>query len=292
MSTNLPPSDALWSQLAHDFSRRITHRYSTSFSLGIRLFHRSIRLAIYDLYGFVRLADEVVDSFSAIDQSAALRRFRTDYRLARQNGFSLNPVLHAFVQTGRRYDFDPAAVEAFLDSMAMDLHPRRYNQASYQRYIHGSAAVVGLLCLAIFCGGRTTAYQRLSPAAQSLGRAYQVVNFLRDVGSDTRQLHRAYFPGMAEAGFSDAIKRQAEAEATQWLAAAEAILPELPRNCRLGVRLSVVYYRRLLRKIKRRSAAALLERRVRLSNPVKLLIMAWVLLAAIPRREWPTARQA
>lgn len=264
----------LYDQASLAASKEITRRYSTSFSLGIRLFDAELRDPIYAIYGFVRLADEIVDGFKDIDAAHELNRFRAAYTEALSDGYSFNPVLHAFIQTSQHYAIDPKLAEAFLDSMAMDTTPRRYDKKSYERYIYGSAEAVGLMCLAVFCGGNAEMYERLSPGARALGSAFQKVNFLRDVGEDQRRLGRTYFPGV-DGALTDADKRRIEVDIRAEFEQARVAVAQLPRSSRRGVSLALNSYVRLLTQIERMDAATLQAQRPRVAN--------WRKAALLPR---------
>ena len=182
--------------VSHECSRITTQRYSTSFSSAIKLLHRDIQGPIYDIYGFVRFADEIVDTFHDFDKETLLANFKKDAYDAIEQGISLNPILQSFQITVNRYNIDLALVEAFFRSMEFDLNKANYDALGYAEYIYGSAEVVGLMCLYVFCDGNQIEYEKLKPAAQSLGAAFQKVNFLRDVKADYQQLNRVYFPGV------------------------------------------------------------------------------------------------
>ena len=188
----------------------ITNRYSTSFSLGIRVFDKKFRGPIYAIYGFVRFADEIVDTFHGYDKKQLLDRFRQDTWTAIDEKISLNPVLHAFQQTVHQYNIERPLIEAFLDSMEMDLYKQDYEKNLYEKYIYGSAEVVGLMCLRVFVEGDSEKYDHLKASAQSLGAAFQKVNFLRDMKSDFKERGRVYFPGVDFTAFTDNDKKTIE----------------------------------------------------------------------------------
>ena len=200
----------LYNKVCQECSTLITKRYSTSFSLGIRLFSRELRKPIYAIYGFVRAADEIVDTFHQHDKKTLLQEFRADTNKAIERGISLNPVLHAFQQVVNDYNIEKELIDAFLDSMEMDLEDRRYDRALYEIYIYGSAEVVGLMCLKVFVEGDDNKYEALKPTAMSLGSAFQKVNFLRDLKADTEGLGRMYFPGVNFVSFSKEDKNRIE----------------------------------------------------------------------------------
>ena len=228
-----------------------TNRYSTSFSLGIKLFDQKLRMPIYSIYGFVRFADEIVDTFHGHDKAALLAKFRSDTYQALEDKISLNPILQSFQQVVNRYNIETDLIDAFLDSMAMDLDDYTYTTDMYQKYIYGSAEVVGLMCLRIFCDGKEEQYQSLKASACSLGAAFQKVNFLRDIKSDFEERGRVYFPGVEYHTFSDSDKLAIEADIKKDFDDAYQGIIKLPTGARLGVMLAYVYYTKLFAKIKK-----------------------------------------
>ncbi|RZJ87031.1 MAG: phytoene/squalene synthase family protein, partial [Chryseobacterium sp.] len=197
-------SKAIYNKLSEAASKKTTQLYSTSFSLGIKFINLSLRQPIYNIYGFVRLADEIVDSFEGFDQSALLYEFRNDCFKAIERKISSNPILNAFQKTVNEYNIDHELIDCFLRSMEMDLSPIDFNTRQYDQYILGSAEVVGLMCLRIFTNGNNNRYEQLKPTAMQLGSAFQKVNFLRDLNADYLQLSRSYFPSVNPAQFSQA----------------------------------------------------------------------------------------
>ncbi|TNE56950.1 MAG: phytoene/squalene synthase family protein [Bacteroidetes bacterium] len=254
-------------------SRLITRRYSTSFSLGIRLFHRRFRPPIYAIYGFVRFADEIVDTFHQYPKKELLDRFREDTDRAIREGISLNPVLHAFQQVVRQYGIERELIDAFLNSMAMDLDRNNYNASAYDTYIYGSAEVVGLMCLRVFCEGDEARYQALKAPARRLGAAFQKINFLRDIKSDHDDRGRVYFPGVDFRYFDDAAKREIEADIQADFSAALEGIRRLPDGTRLGVYLAYKYYTQLFAKIKGAPAKRIAEERFRVSDKHKVYLL-------------------
>ena len=254
-------------------SKLITSRYSTSFTLGIRTLDKGLHLPVYAVYGFVRWADEIVDTFHGHDKDALLTDFRRQTFAALETGLSLNPVLHAFQAVVREYGIDYEFIEAFLRSMALDLEDQNYKPELYKEYIYGSAEVVGLMCLRIFCRGDAALFARLREPACRLGAAFQKVNFLRDIRSDYEERGRVYFPGVEYARFDDAAKREIEADIEADFAAAYQGIVQLPRPARLGVYLAYVYYLKLFFKIKNLSASHILRERVRVPGNTKLLLL-------------------
>ncbi|RIV17697.1 phytoene/squalene synthase family protein [Fibrisoma montanum] len=254
-------------------SRLITQAYSTSFSIGVRLLNSQYRGAIYAIYGYVRLADELVDTFHQFDKAELFRQLSQETAQALQDGLSLNPVIHAFVQAVRRYRIDPALLDAFLNSMEMDLTVQTYQVSQYQQYVYGSAEVVGLMCLRVFCDGDDTLYFQLREPARRLGAAFQKVNFLRDIASDLHDRGRLYFPGVDFIQFKAADKQRIEAEITQDFAAALPGIVRLPRGVRLGVYVAYRYYLDLFAQLRRHAPTAILTQRVRVSNQRKVWIL-------------------
>ena len=261
---------SLYTQTCVECSALITKRYSTSFSLGIYMLDKSVRMDIYAIYGFVRLADEIVDTWQDHNPAEELARLKDETYRAIDTGVSFNPVLHAFQDTVRRHSIDKAYIEAFLYSMELDLNPVEYTRSLYEKYIYGSAEVVGLMCLKVFCSSDPELFGRLVKPARKLGSAFQKVNFLRDIKSDLEDRDRVYFPGIDVRTFSDKQKAEIESEIEAEFAEAQLGIDQLPANCRRGVQLALTYYRGLLRKIKNSKPEILLQKRVRISNLQKL----------------------
>ncbi|WP_128543294.1 phytoene/squalene synthase family protein [Larkinella soli] len=272
-------SIALFHRTAGACGRIITRAYSTSFSIGVRLLAARFRPAIYAIYGYVRFADEIVDTFHEYDKAELLERFRADTNLAREQGISLNPVIHAFTRVMRHYRIGTDLLDAFLDSMAMDLTNSTYQTGEYRTYVYGSAEVVGLMCLRVFCEGDEVLYGRLQEPARRLGAAFQKVNFLRDLASDFGERGRLYFPGVDFERFSEADKRQIEAEIAADFKAALAGIRALPKGARLGVYVAYRYYLDLFRQLCRVPPRTLFTRRIRVSDRRKL----WLLLRSSVR---------
>jgi phytoene/squalene synthetase len=251
----------------------ITKRYSTSFSLGIRLFHKRFRAPICGIYGFVRFADEIVDTFHDYPKSTLLQRFREDTKLAIEEGISLNPVLHSFQKVVHEYAIEWPLIDAFLKSMEMDLDNATYNESSYEEYIYGSAEVVGLMCLRVFCEKDDAAFQRLKEPARSLGSAFQKVNFLRDIKSDFEERGRVYFPGVDFRRFTQQDKTAIEQDIKADFDAALDGIRQLPKSSRLGVYLAYKYYTQLFAKIKKAPAQRIAQERFRVSDKRKIYLL-------------------
>jgi len=254
-------------------SQLITKRYSTSFSMGIRVFDEHLRPPIYAIYGFVRFADEIVDTFHDYPKAQLLDRFRQDTYDAIEQGISLNPVLQAFQETVHRYGIERELIDAFLRSMEMDLHHHTYEDSLYQEYIYGSAEVVGLMCLRVFCDGDTDLYDRLKSPARSLGAAFQKINFLRDMRSDFDERGRVYFPGVDFTAFTPEDKLMIEADIKKDFDDALKGIVELPRGARFGVYLAYVYYINLFKKIKRAPATRVTKERIRVNDGRKIYLL-------------------
>lgn len=250
-----------------------TRHYSTSFSLGIQFLSKELRPPIYAIYGFVRLADEIVDSFHNYNKAALLTEFKNDCYRAIERGISLNPVLNAFQQVVNQYSIKHELIEQFLKSMQMDLDQQSHTPETYDEYILGSAQVVGLMCLQVFTNGDAAEYERLKLPAMKLGSAFQKVNFLRDVKADYQDLNRTYFPKVNLSAFSDTDKRLIEQQIREEFHDALQGIKQLPVGCRKGVYLAYVYYNRLFYKITRVTAQRVMTRRIRVSNPHKFVLM-------------------
>ncbi len=269
----------LYKQFCENAGIQLTRMYSTSFSLGIRMFAPKYRQPICAIYGFVRLADEIVDSFLYHDKTKLFEEFRQDTHQAIERRISLNPILHSFQETVHRYSIPLDLIDAFLDSMEMDLNLSRCDRAEYDRYIYGSAEVVGLMCLKIFVEGNDERYQHLVPFAQKLGSAFQKINFLRDIQSDAEERGRVYFPGLDLPNFTEEKKTEIVFEIEKELQDSLAGIYQLPAGVRLGVFLAYIYFRTLLEKMKAADSGDILKRRFRISNFKKclLLIQSWLL---------------
>ena len=264
----------LFHDLSQQCSKETTQRYSTSFSSAIKLLHHDLRGPIFNIYGFVRFADEIVDTFHQYNKAELLIEFKRDTYLAIERGISLNPILHSFQLTVNKFGISNELIEAFFVSMEMDLDKTSYNSQGYKQYIYGSAEVVGLMCLYVFCEGDQSRYDELKPGAQSLGAAFQKVNFLRDVKADYEQLSRTYFPEVDFNNFTSSMKKQIEEDiAIDFTAAYDAIL-NLPVKARFGVYVAYKYYLSLFKKIKKSNPSNILEQRIRIPNYGKAFIVA------------------
>ena len=259
----------IFDQLSYDISKKTTLRYSTSFSLGIRFLANELRKPIYNIYGFVRFADEIVDSFHGYDKEKLLFQFKKDTHQAIDDGISLNPILNSFQETVNKYQIPLELVDTFLKSMEMDLDNYVHDQNSYEEYILGSAEVVGLMCLKVFVKGDESDYQRLKPQAMKLGSAFQKINFLRDLQADYKVLGRTYFPGVDLREFNNVVKKQIEADIEADFAEGYKGILQLPKNARFGTYMAYIYYYKLFKKIKDTPAEIILNERVRIPDNKK-----------------------
>lgn len=263
-----------YNKTSYAISKVITKSYSTSFSLGIAAFSPQYRDAIYGIYGFVRIADEIVDTFNEFDQKNLMKNFRDETEEALKTGISTNPVLQAFIHTVKEYKIDYHYIDAFLNSMEMDLTNSYYEPQQYKDYIYGSAEVVGLMCLQIFAGSDNKLFNQLIEPARSLGSAFQKVNFLRDIKSDMEERERIYLPGVNHAiKIDDASKQNLEKEIELEFKNALIGIKKLPAGVKLGVYSAYLYYLGLFKKIKRLKIKELMNQRVRVSNTTKLALL-------------------
>lgn len=263
----------LYASVARHISRVIIFSYSTSFSSSMRLFSRQIQPHIASVYGLVRIADEVVDTYRGSSAKKILQELEHDVYRAIKRGYSVNPVVHAFALTAREFGISKSLIHPFFVSMMMDLQPpASYTQKQYTTYIYGSAEVIGLMCLKIFVNGDTKQYVALKKGAQSLGSAYQKVNFIRDIAADATELGRVYFPGVTFATFTDETRDAIIHDIAREFDDAADALRCLPGTSRRAVWLSVLYYRALLKRIARTPADALKQRRVRVNNVHKAVL--------------------
>jgi len=264
----------LYRDLSYKISKLVTASYSTSFLIAVNRLKPALRNAVYSIYGFVRLADEIVDTFNCYDKKTLLEKFENDYYDAMQQGISLNPVLYSFCETVRHYKIPDELIRAFLKSMKYDLSVINYNSADEtNEYIYGSAEVVGLMCLKIFTENDEKLYSDLLVPAKRLGAALQRVNFLRDLKNDTQVLKRCYFHDMINQKFDETIKRKIINDIDDDFNSSYPGIKKLPSDSKLGVIIAYYYFRRLLDKIKRTPAEKLLEARIRVPDIVKLFLL-------------------
>jgi phytoene/squalene synthetase len=271
----------LFHQVSHECSRTVTLRYSTSFSSAIQLLHSDLRTPIYNIYGFVRFADEIVDTFHEHDKSLLLEQFKRETFDAIDRGISLNPILNSFQETVNAYGIGHDLIHAFFRSMESDLTQFRYDRQDYEQYIYGSAEVVGLMCLYVFCEGSEAQFQKLKSPARSLGAAFQKVNFLRDVKADFMGLSRIYFPGCDFHNFNESDKKSIEDDIEKDFRDAYAGIVQLPLKARFGVYVAYKYYYSLFNKIKSTRSQHIMQKRIRIPNYHKAYI---VLRAGVKNR--------
>lgn len=264
----------LFHELSLECSKITTEKYSTSFSTAIKLLHSNLRIPVFNIYGFVRFADEIVDSFHGFDKASLLAEFKIETYKAIERKISLNPILNSFQITVNQYKISLDLVESFFRSMEMDLDKSVYDDAGYKEYIYGSAEVVGLMCLFVFCEGDKNSYHQLKPYAQSLGSAFQKVNFLRDVKADYQLLSRTYFPGVDFTNFTNAEKEKIESDIAADFAHAYQGILKLPVKAKFGVYVAYKYYLTLFKKIKKTAPVNILEQRIRIPNYGKVYIVA------------------
>ena len=263
---------ALFDETSFKTSRLTTELYSTSFSLGTKFLADDIRDAIYGIYGFVRFADEIVDTFHDYDKPYLLEKFRNDTYEAIEQKISLNPILNSFQHVVHKYNIERQLIDTFLESMAMDLKKFEYNQKGYEQYILGSAEVVGLMCLRVFVYGDDEKYKELEYSAMKLGSAFQKINFLRDLKADFKGMGRSYFPGVDLSNFGDSEKKKIEKEIMMDFAEGYAGILRLPKSSRFGVYLAYLYFFQLLKKIQRTDAQKILTKRIRIADPRKYVL--------------------
>lgn len=263
----------LYDQTTFECSKLITQRYSTSFTLGIKTLNKKFHYPIYSVYGFVRYADEIVDTFHDFNKKELLDNFRQDTYKAIADGVSLNPVLHSFQAVVNKYHIEQELIDSFLHSMKLDLTEQDYTKDGYDEYIYGSAEVVGLMCLRVFCEGDKALYDSLLPPAKKLGSAFQKVNFIRDIKSDYEERGRVYFPGVDFNEFSKSAKEKIEADIQQDFDDALEGIMRLPAGAKMGVYLAYRYYLKLFRKIKNCPASRIKEERIRIPDARKMGIL-------------------
>ena len=260
----------LFDETCFECSKLITTKYSTSFSMGINAFDKRFRYPVYAIYGFVRYADEIVDTFYDHDQRELIDEFKVETFKAIDRGISTNPVLQSFQQVVNQYNIEKELIEAFLVSMKMDLDKTAYDDAGYKTYIYGSAEVIGLMCLRIFCDNDNILYDQLVPKAMSLGSAFQKINFLRDIKSDFEDRGRTYFPEVDFTNFTEDDKRLIEVDIKKDFDDALVGIKLLPKGSRLGVYVAYIYYLQLFKKISATSACTIMQKRIRVSDTHKM----------------------
>jgi 15-cis-phytoene synthase len=262
----------LYNETCFECSKLITTKYSTSFSQGIKAFDKRFRYPIYAIYGLVRYADEIVDTFEGYDQHQLIDDFKSQAFRAISQKVSLNPILQSFQLVVNQYHIDEKLIQSFFKSMEMDLECKVYNNDDYKTYIYGSAEVIGLMCLRVFCENDEELYWKLLPAARSLGSGLQKINFLRDIKSDYQERGRVYFPGVDFANFTDEVKKKIENDIEKDLNNGLAGIKQLPKEVRLGVYLAYTYYQQLLKKISKTPVSVILQKRVRITDTRKRVL--------------------
>ncbi|MCK0180245.1 phytoene/squalene synthase family protein [Flavobacteriaceae bacterium S0862] len=265
---------AIFDNVSYDCSKTVTKTYSTSFSLATKMLSKSIRQDIYNIYGFVRFADEIVDSFHDFDKKGLFQKFEQDLEHALKNRISLNPILNAFQHTFHHYNIDKSLVNSFMNSMRMDLHKSKYlTEEEYKAYIYGSADVVGLMCLKVFVNGDEDRYNELKDTAMSLGSAFQKVNFLRDLKADHDDLNRTYFPNTDLTKLDETSKLYIIKDIENDFAEGLEGIKKLPMEAKFGVFMAYRYYRQLLKKLKRTPALEIKNARIRVPNYKKIELL-------------------
>lgn len=265
--------EKLFNQISFETSKMVTRQYSTSFSIGVRCLDKSIRDAIYSIYGFVRFADEIVDTFHKYDKEFLLDNYERSYYEALEHGISLNPILNSFQKTVKEYAIDDKLVQAFLKSMRSDLKKKKFDDQEISEYIYGSAEVVGLMCLKVFVKGNQKHYDELKPYAMRLGAAFQKVNFLRDLQHDTEELSRTYFPILKHHPLNDGTKGAILDDIYKDYEQAIIGINKLPRESRLGVYTAYLYYLKLTGMIEKTSPDQLMKKRISVPNHKKLFLL-------------------
>jgi len=263
----------LYNHTSLNISKLVTRAYSTSFSIAVSFLEPEIKSGIYSIYGFVRFADEIVDTFDSFDKKQLLEKFENDYYEGLNSGISLNPILHSFQNVVRTYKIPDDLIQSFLKSMKADLYKNDYDQTEINEYIYGSAEVVGLMCLKVFTKGDENLYAALKFPAMKLGSAFQKVNFLRDLKNDIESLDRRYFVGLDKCTFNDAVKNDIIKDIENDFASSYAGIKQLPNNSQLAVLIAYYYYGRLLKKIKQTPAKKLITTRIRVANSKKFILL-------------------
>jgi phytoene synthase len=265
---------AIFDNVSYDCSKTVTKTYSTSFSLATKMLSKSIRQDIYNIYGFVRFADEIVDSFHDFDKKILFEKFEVDLEHALNNKISLNPILNAFQHTFHNYNIDKSLVDSFMNSMRLDLHKSTYlTEKEYKAYIYGSADVVGLMCLKVFVKGDADKYNELKDTAMSLGSAFQKVNFLRDLKADHDDLNRTYFPNTDLTNLNEESKQYIIDDIENDFAKGLEGIKKLPMEAKFGVFMAYRYYRQLLKKLKHTPALDIKSSRIRVPNYKKIELL-------------------
>ncbi len=266
---------SIFDKVSADCSKNVTNSYSTSFSLATKMLSKSIRQDIYNIYGFVRFADEIVDTFHDYNKKELLERFIDELNYSLRNKISSNPILNSFQNTVNKYNIDYELINSFLKSMKMDLKKMKYNsEKEFKEYIYGSADVVGLMCLKVFLDGNEKYYQKLKPSAMALGSAFQKVNFLRDLNADFHELNRTYFPNLDFKNFNDDSKKLILNDIENDFRNALIGIQKLPNNSKFGVYAAYKYYKRLLNKLKKTSFIRIKNERIRVPNYQKVDVLA------------------
>jgi 15-cis-phytoene synthase len=263
----------LYNATALECSKIITQHYSTSFTMGIKTLAKKFHLPVYAIYGFVRYADEIVDTFHDFDKKDLLERFRQDTYKAIKEKISLNPVLHSFQLVVNKYQIEQELIDSFLHSMEMDLYNHEYTSKTYEEYIYGSAEVVGLMCLRVFCEGNKEFYESLKAPAKSLGAAFQKINFLRDIKSDFQERGRTYFPQVDFTKFDEKTKKDIEIDIKKDFEDAYKGIKKLPKGSKLGVYLAYIYYIALFKKIQKLPATIVMQERIRVPDSQKMSLL-------------------
>ena len=266
---------SIFDKVSNDCSKLVIKRYSTSFYFSSSLLSKSIRQDIFNIYGFVRLADEIVDTFHGYPKKELLKDFEIELWRSIDNEISLNPILNSFQHTVNKYSIPHELINSFLDSMKMDLEKKEYNTVEeYKKYIYGSADVVGLMCLKVFVEGSEDTYNKLNPFAISLGSAFQKVNFLRDLKDDAKILNRVYFPNIDMDNFDEKSKKEIIIEIEKDFINAIKGIVKLPKNSKFAVYIAYRYYSKLLKKLKRTSSENIVKKRIRIHNFQKFIVIA------------------
>ena len=263
----------LFDQVSMRCSQITTNAYSTSFSLGIKMLDKKLRNPIYSIYGFVRFTDEIVDTFHDYDKKKLLTSFTKDTYQAIEEKISLNPILQSFQHVVNQYNIDHQLIDSFFHSMELDLEQSSYDKKGYDEYIYGSAEVIGLMCLQVFCEGDRQQYDSLKSSARSLGSAFQKINFLRDFNDDYQGMGRLYFPNIKMDNFSETIKKEIEADIRNDFELGFQGIKRLPKSAKFGVYVAYIYYLSLFRKVTRKTAIEILSARIRVSNLRKLSLL-------------------